>query len=1651
MKKFLSILLAVMMVLSTVSFAAPSLAGTADSAVETPVVEVAPTDEAAELAASTVDEFGTLLAEIDFNSATLGEIDFGSGLLISALGGSSDIATAKLTNGSGEKYPAMGAVIKERASGDKYLELTTNATAAANLLQLYTGSTSTYFTTEDGYLTVTFDVNYGTSAATGKYHDVCYNRSQAAEARDTTLLTLATENGGWGKVISSFDDEIGMSGIGGDSATMLPNAVNYIKIHGASGVEVGETYGIDNIRVYYRPKTVDVTLYVDGVNDVEIADYDTLGMEMDDLAAMLPAVEGKVLTGFSLEKGGELLATTKFASDCTVYPVYEERVALTGSLEFNDAADFTKFSKRQGSNNALAANFVTHDATNGYLVATFDASNDIMVQDTGLNLSGINFPAGVLTNIEFKVRFTGMPQESGKIGTQNYNPAAVGWPELYYTTGGTFVHGTGFTCDLTGKNGEWLTFNYTAEELGISDLTTFRFDFYNYMPDGSTMEVDYIRFIGRPVRVTVDNGANATAPEVVMDITTATTVAEVEAKFAKDNGDMKFLGLSRTEGGEVLASTELVSAEGAPTTLYAVWEDYEYLTRYSLNFDEVTDVTSKIHIVQNNDGVDGNSTYGTTYFWNEGGYLTLKAVAADGYTATWDHQVYVDTFNAETALPAGVVSEIAVRMRYRNIPAAKATYTITGRSDTAFDPANNAAFVHIGKYGDTAWNQNLQSKNRQETNLVDGEWFTRYLDAATYFAEGLSYVRLDTVYPMPDGAEVDIDYIRFVGDNDNENIPGAEFLGEYGEKVFTVDFDDAEAGELTSGLRLDAIGGDVNSWISKAAASEIGFSFGANGSYTAPTGVIEGTDTDKYFTYTLNAAGSYNYFFLRAFNSSTQFVDQDGYFIATFDYKTSVDKPFTFRFNRQDQIEDAADNIQVIDNGDWKTAVVYYDNEIGSAVRSGKTSIASTDEINIVKWHPTGAGAAAGTTVSIDNFALWFVPKTVEVTVDLSKYGVANAVIEDYPTNGMSKEQLTRALPAVPDREITGLSLTDGGEALYENRIATESTVYPVYEKVKVLDQTLEFNSGADYDRLAAISGGLRLGKNNAKTVAAEQFVITSDDTASYISMENEAADGEGGVVVDYGFIVTQTPFSKEEVKEIVIRLRLKNIPDASAKYTCGDHCTAGHTFNPTDAYYMELVWWDAADETGETLKQQYVNANLTALEGDWFTYTIPAANFPYDNIKQFRFDPFADYAPHGTVCEVDYIRFYGYPEPDAPENVSLAYSAEFNENATGVSLNAWKKEDGTYMFDDGVNGDRGPGIGSKYLTDGAEGYITWNADGYVTLNFDANDEVKAAAAEAGYTAAVYDPSIYVSALDKAKYIPAGAFEELVIRMRIRGLPADGTTVYGQNYGGLNSAEFTMTKYPVYFHWMNSRDAVLYDGVQSKHFDDTCVFTEGSYVADEWFEVTIPASFFEADVEDLATLRINLPDWTPDGTKIDIDYIRFMGQPAEVDAPTSLENETSIRMNKAYDATGEGSNGLRFKATVTSATDTAATELGFVVVSYDKFMAEYDDVNDLTVDLTYAKVGYKRVNGENVVNYFNTDNDEALEMAAVLYGIPEDHFDSDVIVRPFAFVDGAYYYGTAFTTSLYAEALAIFDDPAYEELTYEQQDYIAYVVDTVEL
>ena len=1220
------------------------------------------------------------------------------------------------------------------------------------------------------------------------------------------------------------------------------------------------------------------------------------------------------------------------------------------SLEFDSAADLGAISMRTAKNDALgAANMATVD--DGALVLTFDAADaQYAVRDSGFNMPKVLADANKITAFEMRVKFTGLP-EAGTIikgddnATRNFNPENFNALQIYPNLdGGTFV-GDGQNYMYSFTNDEWQVIRYTPDQLGMTDrqVTGFRIDPFDYMPEGSKLYIDYIRFEG---------------------------------------------------------------------------DNYETLSKYDVEFDTADDIGSKARIVTNN-GVQNVS-------WNEEGYMTIKSVPIDGYEATWDQQIYVDTVSPATALPAGVVDEIVVRMRFRNLPTETKEYTVSGRNTTALNPAKMPGYVHIDEYGATKWMEKLQSNNKYYENVVDGQWFERRLDAETYFPGGMAYVRLDLPYPIPAGVEVDVDYIRFVGDN--SKVPASEWEGDYGELVLEIDFEDLEVGKPGTAFTYDMqsggaaagnfianYGGKVNPGF---ACSNANIYF-RNESGLSDIEIKEDAEHGKYVSYTITSNGaSKNVWDLNTYNSIYKFSSKDGYFVLTYDYLSPKDGGvIRAHWNRSHQAEDTIKTegkyTDAVANK-WTKMVEIYDNStIGTS--SHNPPVASITELDHILLYQQSQ--QVGETYAIDNVRLWWVPKTVKVQVSGDGYFYEAEVS---PT--MKVSEFMSILPELGTKSVIGLSKTDGGELLDEDGIlglTYTTTLYAELDEIETLEGSNEYNTAADLDMVYTSWAQARLGRNNAKTTAAAQFALGSDDTASYLVMENEAANGETGCVVDYGYIVTATPFSRETVKEIVVKMRVKGLPETTTAYKCGGThgtCTADstHSIDPTNCNYVEFVYWDA-DSAG--VKQDYRRMNLKGNE-DWFTVTIPASEFPYDNIKQFRLDPFGDYAPHGSSVEIDYIRFMPYPEPELDV---LAYSAEFNENAKGVSLTSWRKEDGTFMVDDGVNGDKGPGIGSKYLTDGAEGYITWNEEGYVTLNFDANNEIIGDASDRGYTPAVYDPSIYVAALDGAKSLPAGAFDELVIRMRLRNFPADGTEIYGQNYGGLTSATYNFAQYPVYFHYDNNPDSVLYAGAKSKHVDASVEFTKGSFARDEWFEVTIPASFFEADVNPLATLRINLPDWTPDGAKVDIDYIRFMGTAPDAEAPVTSET-TELRQ-----ADADHSNAIRFKASVVNTTADAATDIGWLVSTASYLEDNGYGYEDLSMDLVNGgkvKVAYQRENSEDLVKFFDTTDDTAPVFAAFLHNIPAKNALNNVVVRSFVNVNGTYLYSNPITANLYDLAIA---------------------------
>ncbi|MBO4950223.1 MAG: hypothetical protein J6E38_04300, partial [Clostridia bacterium] len=252
MKKFLSILLAVMMVLSTVSFAAPSLAGVADSAVEAPVVEV-PAEETADLAADIsedVDSYGTKILEINFDDLTsLSEAK----VKVADAGWINpefDYTYSYLTEKAAVSFSAWPTYeIKERATGDKYLELAGGTGYAVLLIE---SGTDRGFQGEDGIYTLTADV-YTPDAMS------LTTRFTASSSEDTPIQDFSGLNGsGWGTMILQHDPSCYGNG---NHATPMTSAsqVKTIKFHRNGGTD-DKTVGYDNIRLYYKPLTVDVTV-----------------------------------------------------------------------------------------------------------------------------------------------------------------------------------------------------------------------------------------------------------------------------------------------------------------------------------------------------------------------------------------------------------------------------------------------------------------------------------------------------------------------------------------------------------------------------------------------------------------------------------------------------------------------------------------------------------------------------------------------------------------------------------------------------------------------------------------------------------------------------------------------------------------------------------------------------------------------------------------------------------------------------------------------------------------------------------------------------------------------------------------------------------------------------------------------------------------------------------------------------------------------------------------------------------------------------------------------------------------------------------------------------------------------------------------------
>ena len=301
MKKFLSIMLAVMMVLSTVSFAAPSAVGTMDAATEAPVVVVpeVPAEETADLAAEVNKaSYGTLIYKVDFENDNFDVAGFST-----AYKQLKDGTTASYINSA---FDTSNVTCYTNAAGDGFSDA-----------QLVTEGENTYITGNvaagyDGFFRMSkyncaWPEGYYTFAVDAKVSNAI--TSWAMQCNDTAipLTTIAGFN------VNSTEWQ--------SIAFQTTNVVNGADMYGyfvTPNNTVAGTVSYDNWEVYYRPATV--TLTIDG-NEYEVSTDSPVSVAS--LASKVTAPTGYVLSGLSLTEGGELLEGERYYfEDTTLYPTF---------------------------------------------------------------------------------------------------------------------------------------------------------------------------------------------------------------------------------------------------------------------------------------------------------------------------------------------------------------------------------------------------------------------------------------------------------------------------------------------------------------------------------------------------------------------------------------------------------------------------------------------------------------------------------------------------------------------------------------------------------------------------------------------------------------------------------------------------------------------------------------------------------------------------------------------------------------------------------------------------------------------------------------------------------------------------------------------------------------------------------------------------------------------------------------------------------------------------------------------------------------------------------------------------------------------------------------------------------------------------------
>lgn len=692
MKRLLSMILAMLMVLSTVSFAAPAMVGTAVTAEEVVTQETAVAEEAV-LEAETAftgtphSTYGYLLAEIDFesiDSSIIKQYTPEGGETINYISGKGNYLTKKLgvsdtqnqafvdawtstfnvQGGRGASYNAnqQAIVVEEEADGNTYVKL---EMGSAHTFIQFTGSP---FYSENGVYTFVADMMVDTDV-TGYSPAVAWLPFLAG--------TQTWANGAWPTTdyannVNVWMRDYAISAYDSTKVTCIDIGCNLKSFN-----TTGRYFAIDNLRMYWKPYEVEVTVdasantafknkTVKVANATRSGVHTTLNkVSLATLEEGFTNTEDKVFAGISLTPNGEILTEDFYVGDDTT--VYAKWVDV--DFQHDQYGSLIYFNDMESLKNAGTLAGTTSDGVKyiydgytlnkfGYTVASDFNSSKITFDTRGSGAvanskqgwlikkdeNGNHYAYHTITsNDPIQIFYAASGNKFYKDGvyTLVHDIMAEATPNNFHEAYCINNKSEGFkwlNTKYTGTPGKWEYDKVVTYDVALGEtdyVSSIIFGFSGKSTAGASY--DNIRLYWKPyeVKVTIDANGNSEAQNVVYTADTSKKVDLDALKALMSNTDDKmFIGFSLTPDGELLYDDFWASED---TTIYAQWADYapEHEQHgkllFLMDFDNINKNTSLYtKDDENREFINENKAIGY------GSYVNLEASDFDAINVAFD-------------------------------------------------------------------------------------------------------------------------------------------------------------------------------------------------------------------------------------------------------------------------------------------------------------------------------------------------------------------------------------------------------------------------------------------------------------------------------------------------------------------------------------------------------------------------------------------------------------------------------------------------------------------------------------------------------------------------------------------------------------------------------------------------------------------------------------------------------------------------------------------------------------------------------------------------------------------------------------------------------------------------------------------------------